>query len=119
MLDKNIEKVFIGALREELVLAMGCTEPIALAYAAAKCKDILGEMPDRIVAYCSGNIIKNVRCVKIPNSGGMRGIEAAVALGAIGGDADEYMEVLASATAEDAERARKFAKDNCRVEFLD
>lgn len=119
MLDKNTEKVFIGALREELVLAMGCTEPIALAYAAAKCRDILGEMPDSIVARCSGNIIKNVRCVKIPNSGGMRGIEAAVALGAIGGNADEYMEVLASATAEDAERAKRFARDNSRVEFLD
>ena len=119
MLDKNIKKAFIDALHEELVVAMGCTEPIALSYAAAKCRAVLGEMPESILARCSGNIIKNVRCVKIPNSGGMRGIESAVALGAIGGDADEYMEVLTSVTKEDAEAAKSFAADNCRVEFLD
>ena len=119
MLDKNIKKAFIDALHEELVVAMGCTEPIALAYAAAKCRAVLGEMPESILARCSGNIIKNVRCVKIPNSGGMRGIESAVALGAIGGDADEYMEVLTSVTKADAEAAKSFAADNCRVEFLD
>ena len=119
MLDKNVKRAFTEALREELVVAMGCTEPIALAYAAARCRAVLGSMPESILARCSGNIIKNVRCVKIPNSGGMRGIESAVALGAIGGDAGEYMEVLTTVTEEDAAAAKDFADKNCTVEFLD
>ena len=71
---------YIQVLREELVPAMGCTEPIALAYAAAKAREVFGGMPDHVTAWCSGNIIKNVRCVTIPNSGNMMGIEAGVTL---------------------------------------
>ena len=61
---------YLQILREELLPAMGCTEPIALAYASARGREVLGKMPERIDALCSGNMIKNVRCVTIPNSGG-------------------------------------------------
>ena len=65
-MDKNIYKNYLAILREEMIPAMGCTEPIALAYGAARAREILGKEPERIVAKCSGNIIKNVRCVIIP-----------------------------------------------------
>ena len=84
----------LSILREELVGAMGCTEPISLAFAGARARQVLGAMPDRIIAHCSGNMIKNVRCVTIPNSGNMMGIEAAVTLGIAGGNAEAGMEVL-------------------------
>ena len=88
------EDLFLAILKEELIPAMGCTEPIALAYAAARARKLLSSAPTAILARCSGNIIKNVRCVSIPNSGGMIGIEPAVALGAFGGDDSLGMEVL-------------------------
>ena len=81
MLDKILE-----ILKEEIVPAEGCTEPIALAYAGSKLRDILGNIPEKIDAYLSGNMIKNVKSVKIPNSEGMVGIEAGVAMGLILGD---------------------------------
>ena len=67
---------------------MGCTEPIAIAYAAAMTRKLLGEMPIRITVNCSGNIIKNVKGVTVPNSGGQKGIEVAAILGMVGGDPD-------------------------------
>ena len=69
MLDERIYESYIGILKEEMVPAMGCTEPIALAYGAARAREVLGKEPEHITAKCSGNIIKNVRCVIIPNSG--------------------------------------------------
>ena len=75
------EHNYIRILREELRPAMGCTEPIAIAYAAAKARDVLGAMPDRLLAEVSGNIVKNVKSVVIPHTGGLRGIPAAVAAG--------------------------------------
>jgi len=111
---------FLAILREELVPAMGCTEPIALAYAAAKARDILGTAPERIIVKCSGNMIKNVRCVQIPNSDGMVGIEAAAALGAFGGDANQEMEVLESVTKDHRTMVQEFlCAEKCKVEFLD
>lgn len=99
---------------------MGCTEPIALAYAAARAREVLGCEPESIVAKCSGNIIKNVRCVSIPNSGGMIGIEAACALGALSGDADKCMEVLEAVDDAGRAAAKKYVEqERCRVEFLD
>ena len=80
---------YVQILKEELVPAMGCTEPIALAYAAATAKDTLGEMPERAVVYVSGNIIKNVKSVVVPHTGGLRGIKAAVAVGMIAGKAEK------------------------------
>ncbi len=115
----NNEALFISILNEELIPAMGCTEPIALAYAAAKARELLSDVPSKILARCSGNIIKNVRCVTIPNSDGMIGIEAAVSLGAFGGKAALGMEVLEAVSAEDRIFTQKFLKDGCcTVEYL-
>ena len=120
MLDKKISDSFLEILKEELVPAMGCTEPIAIAYAGAKARDILGADPEKILVRCSGNIIKNVRCVTIPNSKGMVGIEAAVTLGAMGGDASRVMEVLTSVDEHHIAVAKEYIKDGkCKVDFLD
>lgn len=119
-MDKNIQDNFIKILEEELIPAMGCTEPIALAYASAKCREVLGDAPEYINAYCSGNMIKNVRCVSIPNSNGMIGIEAACALGALAGDASKCMEVLEAVDDDGRNAAEQFVNDKkCHVEFLD
>ena len=85
---------YLQILREELLPAMGCTEPIAMAYAAAKARQTLGAMPDKIDIVISGNIIKNVKSVVVPNTGGLKGIAAAVAAGTVVGDADKQLEVL-------------------------
>ena len=99
---------------------MGCTEPIALAYGAARAREILGKEPERIVAKCSGNIIKNVRCVIIPNSGGLKGIPAGVILGAVAGDASLDMEVLSKVDEKGRARCRELLEaDICKVELLD
>ena len=73
--------VYLQILQEELIPAMGCTEPIAIAYAAAKAREVLGAMPERVEIMVSDNIIKNVKSVIVPNTDGMRGIEAAAAAG--------------------------------------
>ena len=91
---------YIAILKEELCPAMGCTEPIALAYAAAKARETLGTMPDRLLVEVSGNIIKNVKSVVVPHTGGLRGIPAAVAAGTVAGDANAELEVLSHVTAE-------------------
>ena len=120
MLDKKMENDFLSILEEELIPAMGCTEPIALAFASAKAREILGETPERIIAECSGNMIKNVRCVSIPNSGGMTGIEAACVLGALCGDVSREMEVLESVTPEGLELSVKFIENGgCTVRYLE
>ncbi len=100
--------IYTAILKEELVPALGCTEPIALAYASAECRKLLGELPDKAVAECSGNIIKNVKSVIIPNTGGMKGIEAAVAAGMIGGDASLGLEVLSAVKEEDLPEIRDY-----------
>lgn len=120
MLNEKIKQDFLSILGEELVPAMGCTEPIALAYASAKGASLLGCAPDRIVARCSGNIIKNVRCVRIPNSDGMTGIEAACALGAIAGNAGKSMEVLSEVTQEGRVQTVRFLRGGgATVEYLE
>lgn len=120
MLNEKIKQDFIAILGEELRPAMGCTEPIALAYASAKGRAVLGRDPERIVAKCSGNIIKNVRCVRIPNSEGMTGIEAACALGALAGDAERNMGVLEAVTPEGLKSTVHFIENGgCKVEFLE
>ena len=87
--------------------ALGCTEPIAIAYAAAKARQVLGSMPEHIDIRCSGNIIKNVKGVLVPNSGGMKGVGAAAVLGVVGGNADLALEVLSSVTEEHIEETKK------------
>ena len=85
---------YIHILEEELVPAMGCTEPIAIAYGAAKGREVLGALPDQVVVEASGNIIKNVKSVVVPNTGGLHGIEAAAAAGVVAGRADLLLEVI-------------------------
>ena len=97
------EHNYIRILREELRPAMGCTEPIAIAYAAAKARDVLGAMPDRLLAEVSGNIVKNVKSVVIPHTGGLRGIPAAVAAGCVAGDAGAELSVLSQVTSAQTE----------------
>ena len=89
---------YVQILKEELLPAMGCTEPIAIAYAAAKARAVLGRLPERLLVEVSGNIIKNVKSVVVPHTGGLRGIPAAAAAGVVAGDADAELEVLSRVT---------------------
>ena len=107
--DKKYE-VYLQILREELVPAMGCTEPIAISYCAAKARDILGTMPDKILIEVSGNIIKNVKSVIVPNTNGLKGIEAAAAAGIVAGKSDKILEVISSVTEEEKEAMKEFLK---------
>ena len=94
-------KTYVEILERELVPAMGCTEPIALAYCSAKARSVLGVLPDKVLVEVSGNIVKNVKSVIVPNSGGRRGIEAAAAVGILAGREDLELEVLSKVTDED------------------
>lgn len=109
-MNRKIYNEYVTILESELVPALGCTEPIALAYAAAKAKEVLGKMPDHITMRCSGNIIKNVKGVKVPNSGGMKGVEAAAVLGITGGDPSQALEVLEHVTDQEIDEAEKLLK---------
>lgn len=100
MLTSEKKNAYLSILSEELVPATGCTEPIALAYAAARLRDILGVWPERIRAEVSGNIIKNVKSVVVPNSGGLKGIHAAIAAGVAAGDAGRILQVISDVPAE-------------------
>ena len=99
---------FLAILEEELRPAMGCTEPIALAYAGARGRELLGGEPERVEIAVSGNIIKNVKSVIVPNTGGLRGIAAAVCAGVVAGDASRELEVIASVTASQQQDLRRF-----------
>ena len=99
---------FVKILEEELKPAMGCTEPIALAYAAAVARKVLGEMPDKVAIGASGSIIKNVKSVIVPNTNRLKGIPAAAAAGIVGGDPDKELEVIAHVTEEQIKGMRTF-----------
>ena len=105
-MEKNDQRYhhFVQILREELVPAMGCTEPIAIAYGAAKAREVLGRLPDKVLVEASGNIIKNVKSVVVPNTGGLKGIEAAAAAGVAAGDAGKILEVISQVT--EAQKAK-------------
>lgn len=109
-MQKTEEKycAYVQILKEELVPAMGCTEPIALAYAAAKAREVLGEMPDKVVIEASGSIIKNVKSVIVPNTDHLKGIPAAATAGIIAGRAEKELEVIASVTPEDCAKMKEF-----------
>ena len=92
---------YLEIMRRELVPAMGCTEPIAVAFCAAKAREVLGELPEKIYIQASGNIIKNVKSVIVPHTGGLRGLEAAAAVGVLYGNACACLEVISSVTAEE------------------
>ena len=109
---------FVEILREELVPAMGCTEPIAIAYAAAQARAVLGKRPERVRIEVSGNIIKNVKSVVVPHTGSMHGIAAAAAAGIIAGREEKELEVLSEVTDEQiagfldtAEGTSRFAEE--------
>ena len=93
---KPYYQAYLDILAEELKPAMGCTEPIALAYAAAKARQLLGTLPEKVTIGASGSIIKNVKSVYVPNTGHLKGIPAAVAAGIVAGDADKQLEVLST-----------------------
>jgi len=103
-MDVRLEETYLRILNSELIPALGCTEPISIALAAAKARQLLGEEPEKAEICCSGNVIKNVKGVKVPNSGGRKGVEIAAALGAIGGKAELELEVLTSVN--DAQRQK-------------
>lgn len=111
-MNQKIYDSYVQILRTELIPAFGCTEPIALAYAAAKAREVLGEFPDYIEAYCSGNIIKNVMGVKVPNAGGLKGVETAVILGTLVGQSDKQLEVLESVTNEDRIKVKELLNNS-------
>ena len=99
---------YVQILKEELVPAMGCTEPIALAYAAAKAREILGSIPDKVVIEASGSIIKNVKSVIVPNTNHLKGIPAAATAGIIAGRAEKELEVIAQVTESEIEQMKQF-----------
>ena len=111
---------YVQILKEELVPAMGCTEPIAIAYAAAKAREILGTLPDKVEIGVSGNIIKNVKSVVVPNTDGLKGIQAAAAAGIVGGKSEKQLEVIAEVTPEQKQAMKEFLKNvPIQVEAVD
>ena len=107
---------YLNILREELRPAMGCTEPIALAYAGAKARQLLGALPQSVEVFVSGNIIKNVKSVVVPNTGGLCGIATAVSAGIVAGDADKELEVISWVTDAQREELKRFL-ETARVEI--
>lgn len=111
---------YIKILNEELILALGCTEPIALAYAAAYAVKVLGARPTKLLARVSGNMFKNVRSVIVPNSGGLTGVKASAILGALGGDSELKLQVLSNLSQDDISLTAKLAgTDFCSIQLLD
>lgn len=94
-MQKELYRVYLEILNAELVPAMGCTEPIAVAYAAAKARGVLGTLPDKVLVNASGNIVKNVKSVIVPHTGGLKGIASAAAAGIVAGNAEKELEVIA------------------------
>ena len=117
---RKVYQAYVRILQEELIPAMGCTEPIAIAYAAAKAREVLGRLPGSVWLGVSNNIIKNVKSVIVPNTGGMKGIEAAAAAGIVAGQAGKALEVISEVTeAQKAEMRRFLADTPIRVEAVD
>lgn len=115
-METEIYQAYVSVLKKELVPALGCTEPIAVAFAAAKAGELLGEFPLQMRVSCSGNIVKNVKSVTVPNSGGLKGIDAAAILGLVGGNADLALEVLSQVKEDDIRKTKELLKsDFCSV----
>ena len=121
-MEKTNEKygAYVQILKEELVPAMGCTEPIALAYAAATARRVLGALPDKVVIGASGSIIKNVKSVIVPNTDHLKGIPAAAAAGIVAGDPDRELEVIAEVDKDQIQAMRDFLDQaEIQVEHVD
>ena len=101
-------QMYLDILQEELLPALGCTEPIAVAYAAANARSVLPGAPERLEVAVSNNIVKNVKSVIVPNTGGLKGIQAAAAIGAVAGNEKLALEVISSVTERDRDSLRKF-----------
>lgn len=116
-IEKNdpLYREYVRILEAELIPATGCTEPIAIAYAAAKAREVLGVLPETCRVTASGNIIKNVKSVVVPNTGGMRGIEAAAAAGIVAGKADRQLQVIAHVDEQQRECIRAY-RESHRIE---
>ena len=104
----HLYQQYINILEEELRPAMGCTEPIALAYAGAKARQVLGKEPDKVRLFVSGNIIKNVKSVVVPNTGGLHGMAAALCAGIVAGDADRELQVISNVPKEAHARIKEY-----------
>ena len=118
--DDEKYQAYVQILKEELVPAMGCTEPIALAYEAAKAREVLGALPDEVKVEASGSIIKNVKSVIVPNTNHLKGIPAAAAAGIIAGQADKELEVIAEVSDEQIARMKEFLENTkITVEHVD
>ena len=121
-MEKTSEKyqAYVEILKEELVPAMGCTEPIALAYAAAKAREVLGCRPERVLIEASGSIIKNVKSVIVPNTNHLKGMPAAAAAGIIAGRSEKELEVISEVTGSEMEDMRRFLEEvQIDVEHID
>lgn len=119
-MDKKIFETYLAILNEELVPAMGCTEPIAIAYVAALARKTLGIMPSKCKVLCSGNIIKNAMGVVVPNSGGRRGIEVAATLGIIAGNSDKGLQVIEGVKPEDIQTMNQLLSSRfCECEIVE
>ncbi len=108
-MDKELYSKYVRILKEELVPAMGCTEPIAIAYAAAKARAVLGETPISGKLEVSGNIVKNAKSVVVPHTGGLKGLKTAFAAGLVAGNADAELEVLSNIGGRDLENIKRSA----------
>lgn len=117
MITKELSAQYVALLRRELIPALGCTEPIAIAYAAARARRLLGCMPTSMTVHCSGNIIKNVKSVIVPTTNGLRGIDTSAILGALAGDPELGMEVLRNIKPEQVEHVRQL-RDTGMCEIL-
>ena len=109
-MQREIYESYIKILKEELLTAMGCTEPIAVAYAAALARSALGSLPERVEIAVSGNILKNVKSVIVPNTCGLKGVKAATAAGIIAGKPENKLQVLAELTEEDITAVSQYLK---------
>lgn len=121
-MDKTskLYQAYCQILKEELIPAMGCTEPIAIAYAAAKAREVLGKEPDSVKIGVSYNIIKNVKSVVVPNTGGMKGIQSAAAAGIVAGQADKALEVISQVSDQQKQEITDFLnRINICVEPID
>ena len=115
-MDEKIYHEYVNILKTELVPAMGCTEPISIAYAAAKARKTLGCIPESVEIYASPNIIKNVKSVVVPNTGSLRGIGAAAIAGIIAGQADDELQVLSRVTPEEVQMiSEQLSRIACNV----
>lgn len=111
MISREKQDALVSILEEELILATGCTEPIAIAYCAAKVRETLGEMPERVMAEVSGNIIKNAKSVVVPDTGGLKGIGAAVAAGIVAGEPEKKLQVISAINPDKVKLIGEFIKN--------